>query len=160
MHRYVVVAPLVPLSVGDRFSTRDWPLHVTLVPTFFSAAPLADVVASLARGASDVPVLEVVMGPDALFGPRHTVPVSEVVMDETLRAAHAALVGALRRCEITFESPPYAGPGFRAHVTHRKGRRIEAGQTATLEQVALVDMAPGQELGQRAVLAVSGLRAR
>jgi len=162
MRRFVVVAPLAPLRVGDRFTTRDWPLHVTLVPTFFSRASVDEIARALALATSSLPVVRVVLGPDALFGPRHTVPVSEVVMDPALRATHACLVAGLVAglAEMEPESPQYTGEGFRAHVTHRRSQRLGPGDTATLRQVALVDMEPGQHLGMRAVLAVGPLRPR
>lgn len=158
MRRYVVVAPLSPLVVGERFSTRDWPLHVTVVPTFLSGASVPHLAAAVGRAAAGLSAVRVVRGPDALFGPRHTVPVSEVVIDEPLRFLHVALVEGLRGCGTEFETPEYAGAGYRAHVTHRKGRRVEPGDVAELIQVALVDMNPGQELGMRAVLEASPLR--
>lgn len=157
MGRYVGVAPLSPLVVGERFSTRDWPLHVTVVPTFLSQTSVPDLSAAIGRAASGLSPVRVVLGPDALFGPRHTVPVSEVVMDEPLRALHVGLVEGLRGCGAQFETPEYAGGGYRAHVTHRKGRRVGPGDVVKLVQVALVHMNPGQELGMRAVLAVCAL---
>jgi len=145
------------LVVGNRFATRDWPLHVTVVPTFLTGASVTDLSSAIARAATTLEAIGVVMGADSLFGPRHTVPVSEVVMDEPLRAVHAGLVQGLHGCGIELETPDYAGPGFRAHVTHQKRRRVSPGDVAHLTQVALVDMNPGQELGMRAVLAVSPL---
>ncbi|MEO3939149.1 2'-5' RNA ligase family protein [Dermatophilaceae bacterium Soc4.6] len=151
----MVVAPLTPLEVGDRFATRDWPLHVTVVPTFFSRASVTQVATALAASCGSLPAVTAVVGADALFGPRQTVPVSEVVMDPALRAAHAVLVEGLG--DIEPESPGFWGEGFRAHITHRRDHRLHPGDIVRLTQVTLVDMEPGQPLGMRAVLAVSPL---
>ena len=45
--RLVVVLPLQPLTVGDGFSLSDWPLHVTVAPTFVVTADLNAVTAAL-----------------------------------------------------------------------------------------------------------------
>ena len=42
MSRYVVVFLLQPVAVGDSFITREWPLHVTVLPVFASPATPAE----------------------------------------------------------------------------------------------------------------------
>lgn len=153
MHRFVVVLLLEPLDVGARFSTAEWPLHATVVPTFFTDAEPAALGAALENTA--LPALVVPALGDALFGARGTVPVTELSLTPALRSAHDALVSALG--DLRPETPEHWGDGYRPHVTVKKYARVRPGAALRFVQVALVDMRPGQDRGERAVLSVRAL---
>jgi 2'-5' RNA ligase len=157
VRRYVVVLLLEPLSTGDRFSTSAWPLHTTIVPTFFTDAPVDEIVEALTDAASAVPALTVPVLGDAMFGAKGTVAVSELERTPTLAAAHAALVDAAEACGIRRETPEYWREGYRPHLTIKKHGRVHEGELVHFVQVALVDMQPGQDRGERAVLAAIAL---
>jgi hypothetical protein len=154
MPRFVVVLPLQPLSPGDRFTTRDWPLHVTIVPVFTSTATAPDVAALLEVA---LPAVTIVAGPDEGFGPKNALPVTVVRPSAELDALHRSLVDALAPIAPQFQHPGYTLDGYRAHITVKRSFRAVEGERYRLEQLALVDMQPGQELGMRVVLAVSPL---
>lgn len=155
MPRYVVVLPLEPLAVGDSFLTRDWPLHVTIVPVFHADATVDELVEAL----QDAPpgAIEVTAGDDERFGPGASIPVTVIEPSPGILALHRALLAALAPLEPVIESARYSGDGYRPHVTIRKFGRVERGETLVLTQLAVVDMEPGQHLGMRKVLGVVGL---
>ncbi len=157
MSRYVVVAPLTPMSVGDRFITREWPLHVTLVQVFTSEATAAAIGQRLAAVADGSPTITVLAGDDEDFGPSRTIPVTVMEPSRTLHALHAACVAAIDGLGPVYANPEYMGAGYRPHVTVKRQGRVSAGDVLELRQVALVDMDPGQRDGGREVLAVCAL---
>lgn len=157
MSRYVVVAPLTPMAVGDRFITREWPLHVTLVQVFTSEAGLAEIGLRLAAVANGSPAITVVAGDDENFGPSQTIPVTVIEPSVALDELHAACVAAIEELGPVYENPEFMGSGYRPHVTVKRQRRVLAGDVAELRQIAVVDMEPGQRDGGRGVLAVFAL---
>ncbi|WP_348648573.1 2'-5' RNA ligase family protein [Cryobacterium breve] len=76
MPRLVVVLPLAPLTVGDTFLVRDWPLHVTVLAPFLTDAAPDVIAAALTAAASALPALSVVAGGGERFGRRHDIPVT------------------------------------------------------------------------------------
>jgi 2'-5' RNA ligase len=157
MSRYVVVLLLQPVAVGDSFITREWPLHVTLLPVFASPATPAELGDRLAAAAGAAEPVAVVAGADEGFGPAKTIPVTVIEPNPDLDALHAAFMTAIENAEPEYENPEFTGPGYRAHVTIKRYERVTAGDRLMLEQVALVDMEPGQPGGGRTVLTVATL---
>lgn len=156
MHRFAVVLPLEPMALGERYAVRDWPLHLTVTPVFATEATTAMLAARMGEVASAHGPVEAVAGPGELFGPRHDTPVSLVESSE-VRALHAVLADALAPLGIRFDSPHYAGEGFRPHVTATTRGATEEGQLLRLAQLALVDMEPGPGQGRPQVVAVAAL---
>jgi 2'-5' RNA ligase len=152
MPRYVVVLPLELLAAGDRFLTRDWPLHVTIVPVFSSAATAADVAAALTGER-----LTVTAAHDERFGAGESIPVTVIEPAPPILELHRRLLAALAPLEAVIESPRFAGDGFRPHVTIKRFGRVHEGDVLELAQLALVDMEPGQPEGARRVLATREL---
>lgn len=157
MPRYVVVAPLVPMAAGDRFITREWPLHVTIVQVFASDATPTQVGVRLAEVAAGVSPLTVTAGVDEDFGPSHTIAVTVIEPTAELDALHAACAAGLDELAPVYENPEYMGTGFRPHVTVKRAQRVAAGDVLDLRQLALVDMEPGRPGGGREVLSVAAL---
>jgi 2'-5' RNA ligase len=157
MSRYVVVLPLLPMTAGESFATRDWPLHVTLVQVFQSPATPAQLGSSLASVAASALPLTVIAGQDEGFGPSHTIQVTVMEPTSALDDLHVACVDALDHLDPVYENPEYMGAGYRPHVTVKRHGRVDAGDALRLGQIALVDMEPGQPEGGRAVLSVATL---
>lgn len=158
MPRLVVVLPLVPLTAGDGFPLKTWPLHVTVAPTFQTPADLAAVAAAIAPVVARSPALCVTAGGDEGFGPSGRVPVTVLIPSPELSGMHAGLVRALWAMDARFDDPEYVGDGYRAHVTMTTTARMTPGQVARLEQAAIVDMEPVGPQRLREVVWVSPLR--
>lgn len=157
MSRLVIVLPLAPLQVGESFAVVDWPLHITVLPPFLTDAAPADVAAAIENAAAGQAAVAATVGPDALFGRRHDVPVSLVEDNPALTALHLALKGEMRQFAAAPEEPAFTGMGFRAHVTVKNQGRVHAGDRLALTQIALVDMAPRAAASGRTVLATRDL---
>lgn len=158
MPRLVIVLPLSPLNTGDSFSVARWPLHVTVLPPFLTAATPDEIARAMTGVALEQQAITAVAGQDAMFGRRHDVPVTLVTENERLNALHAALVAAVRPFAADPEEPAFTGPGFRPHVTMKNDRRVDENDQLSLAQVALVDMAARAAPSGRMVLATASLR--
>jgi 2'-5' RNA ligase len=153
MSRLVVVLPLEPLRTGDSFRVDEWPLHITVLAPFATDSEPATIADALATVAARVPAVTARAGEDELFGRRHNIPVTLVDDTPALHDIHQLLVEGIRPFASSPDEPAFTGNAFRAHVTMKQDRRVHAGDTLELTQLALVDMAARSLPGGRAVLA-------
>lgn len=158
MSLFVVVLPLSPLKVDDSFSVGDWPLHVTVVPTFSIDLSAADVAAEMAIEFASHETVIVSAGQDELFGPLANILVTVIDYSPALQLLHLSLTASLEALGATFESPAFVANGYRAHVTVAQHCRVTAGDELLLEQFALVDMQPDPSTDRRRVTATFPLR--
>mgnify|MGYP006203396391 CR=1 FL=1 len=127
MSRLVIVLPLTPLSEGDSFAVREWPLHVTALPPFLTDATPAEVADVIRSAASAHQTMTVVAARDELFGRRHDIPVTVLADNERLTALHQSLRAAVRPLAAVPDEPAFTGPGFRPHVTMKPHGRVHPG---------------------------------
>jgi 2'-5' RNA ligase len=157
MARLVVVLPLEPLQVGERFAVHHWPLHVTVLAPFTTHASPDEVAEVIGHAINGQRSIRAVAGHDELFGRRHDVPVTVLVPNHALDTLHRTLVDAVRPYAASEDEPAFRGSGFRPHVTVKSHGRVLAGDRMLLEQLAVVDMSPRSDPRGRSVLAVSQL---
>jgi 2'-5' RNA ligase superfamily len=157
--RLVVVFPLEPLGAGDGFSLRDWPLHLTVAPTF-TGIDLTNVQSAITPILASRRPLRLRVGPDEGFGHSMTIPVSVVVPSAELTDLHVALMTALLDVGAEFDDPEFVGAGYRAHVTMTRRARVHEGDWLDLCQVAIVDMAPEGDQRLRRVVWTATLTQR
>jgi 2'-5' RNA ligase len=136
--RLVIVAFLDDVVLGARFAPGALPLHVTLVPPADTDAGPGQVEAVIEAALAAFGPFEVEGGDDELFGARNDVEVTLVVDDGTLARLHRELLLALRPLGVRVPRPDQIGAGFRPHVTVQDGERIERGERAELDAVALL----------------------
>src|SRR5690606_33708843 len=115
--RLVVVLPLSPLQVGDRFAVHEWPLHVTVLPPFKTDATGTEIGDAIRVVASGYPALRIAAAGDELFGRHHDIPVTVLANNERLTGLHHALRAAVRPFAAQPDEPAFTGAGFRPHVT-------------------------------------------
>jgi hypothetical protein len=149
-------------AVADNavFLRTDWPLHITLVrfdvdspdgaDPAVGAAALADGPARRALGA------RLTAGEDAGFGRNGSVPVSLIEPQPDLQALHEELVAAVGSLGGKVLTPGHTLSGYRPHVSHHGGRRLNPGEEVVLDRIALVDMAPDGDRTVRRILRVWG----
>lgn len=157
MARLVVVLPLEPLRIGQRFAVHHWPLHVTVLAPFSTHASPDQVADVISQAVDGQKAIRAVAGHDELFGRRHDVPVTVLVPNEPLATLHRTLVDAVRPYAASATEPAFRGSGFRPHVTVKSNARVLAGDRMLLEQLAVVDMSPRSDPRGRSVLALSQL---
>ena len=158
MSLFVVVLPLYPLEEDDSFSVSDWPLHVTVVPTFSIDLSATDVAAEMATEFASHETVTVTAGEDELFGPLANMLVTVIDDSPALQSLHLSLTASLKALGATFESPEFVANGYRAHVTATQHCRLTAGDELLLEQLALVDIQPDPSTDRRRVTATFPLR--
>ena len=151
MPRFVVVLPLEPLDAGSAFTLREWPLHLTVAPTF-DAVSLDQVIAVLAPLSVDQPAISVRAGRSEGFGRAMSRPASVIEESESLLGLHEALCTSLTRIGAEFDHPDFTGPGYRPHVTKTRTASVQDGEAFELRQIAVVDMAPHGDLRMRRVV--------
>jgi 2'-5' RNA ligase len=142
MPRLVVVLPLVPLALGDGWALNDWPLHVTIVPTFETESTAADVGAALMPLLAGRARFTVLAGFDEGFGRAADIPVTIIEPSSELVELHASLVSAVKSGGGVFDDPDFVEDGYRAHVTKTRHAAVLPGDSLELAQIAIVDMAP------------------
>jgi len=143
MRSYVLVLPLAPLQIGDIFSRRNWPLHVTIVGNFSTESSVDDLVRALEPAAKNQQALALdplILGEQALFGAGRDVVVN-VVADENhqLASLHALLLESIGGLVELFE-PHHALSGYRPHVTAVPPAITREGDRFELHSLALVDL--------------------
>ncbi len=152
MSRLVIVLPLRPLAVGDAFTLREWPLHVTVAPTFVIVGGLPAVLSAASPILLAQPALTLRVGPEEGFGHAMNVPVSLVEPTAELTRLHDGLVTALLAAGAQFDDPEFVGAGYRPHITLKGVAALQPGDGLALRQAAVVDMAPAGERRSREVV--------
>jgi 2'-5' RNA ligase len=143
---------LTPLAVGDAFTLRAWPLHLTVAPTFVIEGGLPAALPTVAPILVAQPALALRVGPAEGFGKAMNVPVSLVEPTAELTQLHAGLVTALVAAGARFDDPEFVGAGYRPHITLKGVAPLQPGVGLTLQQAAVVDMAPAGERRFREVV--------
>jgi len=152
MSRLVVVLPLRSLTIGDAFTLREWPLHLTVAPTFVIAGGLPSVLSAISPILLSQRALRLSVGPEEGFGHAMNVPVSTITPTPELSELHSRLVAALLAVGGQFDDPEFIGDAYRPHV-HLKGvAALPCGDRLTLRQASVVDMAPAGERRVRRVV--------
>lgn len=67
MPDYVIVLPVDPLAIGAGFAREHWPLHLTIVGNFSTAAAVAEIAEVMAEVARTTATLTLDVGDEALF---------------------------------------------------------------------------------------------
>ena len=150
--RLVVVLPLHPLEGGAGFTLREWPLHLTLAPTFTTTDDLAATEAAVAPLLTSRSTILVRAGREEGFGRSMSRPASVVDASPELIGLHLALVAALMATGAEFDHPEFTGTGYRPHITRTRVAGATAGDLLELRQAAIVDMAPAGDQRLRRVV--------
>jgi hypothetical protein len=150
--RLVIILPLQAMSTGDASTLQDWPLHLTVAPTFVIDGGLPAVLAAVTPLLLSQPPLAVVAGQEYGFGRSGRFPVTLIEPTIELNRLHAQLVGALLAAGAEFDHPEFVGAGYRPHVTIKGDPGVRTGDRMTLRQAAIVDMAPEGEQRVRTVV--------
>jgi hypothetical protein len=143
---------LTPLGIGDAFTLREWPLHLTVAPTFVITGGLPAVLSAVAPILLAQRALTLGVGTEEGFGKAMNVPVSLVEPTAELTRLHDGLVTALFAAGAQFDDPEFVGAGYRPHITLKGVAALQPGAGLTLRQAAVVDMAPAGERRIREVV--------
>jgi hypothetical protein len=149
----IFVAFVEPVADGLVFPRSEWPLHITLVRFDVGTDVLAERVAALAAPPAAAALgAALTVGEDAGFGRNGSVPVNLIQPQPDLQALHEQLVSAVNSLGGKVLTPAHTMSGYRPHVSHHGDKRLNPGDTAVLDRIALVDMAPDGDRTVRRVL--------
>jgi hypothetical protein len=177
MRNLITVAFMEPVTEGLEFPRNDWPLHITLVK-FDVVEPRQEADLTAAAGpaaeAGEAPVrddrlageiatimaepvaavlgCQVTVGGEAGFGRAGSIPVNLIEPSAALQSLHDALVRMVQQLPGRISTPAYTLEGYRPHVSHHGDKRLHQGDTALLDRIALVDMAPDGGHATRRIL--------
>ncbi len=157
MPRLVVVLPLQPLDVGSGFTLREWPLHLTVAPTF-DIDSLETAVAAVTPIVAAHSPLSVRAGHSEGFGRTMNRPAAVIEASARLVGLHEALRRSLVEAGAAFDHPEFTGLGYRPHVTRTRSASVSDGDLLDLRQAAVVDMAPHGDRRLRRVVWTAPLR--
>jgi hypothetical protein len=140
-------------SPGTRDADPQDPGPTETAEAATPADPLAETLASLMEGAvADALGSGLIVGRDDGFGRGGSIPVNLIEPSEKLTGLHTALVRIVQDLPGRISTPAYTLEGFRPHVSHHGGKRLNPGDAVALDRVALVDMAPDGGHATRRVL--------
>lgn len=148
--KYVLAHFISPVKTGESFHMSDWLLHTTLVDVFAIDRHTVDIDTKLTAllGNSD-PVTTTAVG-DGTLG-----TTAVVLLDKTseLLELHSKTVSLLKQNGAVFNNPEFTNEGFIPHSTIQKTGRLHIGDSVFIDSISLIDMFPGGDWEQRAVLA-------
>lgn len=115
--QYVIAAMLEEIPEGTPIDRRDWPAHVTLVPSFSTSAPIAELASAIRRAhAGDAPLV-VTFGERAMFGRDGDIPVRLVECDPACQL-HRRIADEVQSIGgVVAAEPEYWLDGYQPHVT-------------------------------------------
>lgn len=154
MERLVVVG--TPGRLPGRVDRADWPEHVTVLPNFVVEEPAVASVTSIVRQAADrQPAFSVDLGPRAVFGPGHDVPV--LLADHPVfHALHGSLSGSVEPLPgFRPDHTEFWGTGYRPHATI-----VSGAEAAVARQIMITYLAVASLDGPRARVLVNCSLAR
>ena len=155
----VVIAPLVPVGLGDEFAGAGTvPLHLTVLPKVrLPADRSADLSAVVDDIAATTAPIAVVADGRAGFGHDGEIPVTTVELSATLRRLHLRLRDDVLRVGAVAAQPAYSGDGYRPHVSDTgDGAKVSPGEQMLLTSLTILDCTlPTRRLVHHAALAGS-----
>lgn len=155
--KYTIVSLIESADEGYEFASNTWPLHTTIADTFSMGCPAEQLIEHLSRFAASKQTVSSVATETARFGARGEVTVTLIKNTPELQELHEDLVALLNSVEVVFNDPQYTGDGFTPHATVQAKGRLTKSQTVHIDNLALIDMFPGDDAYQRKVLKVCRL---
>lgn len=140
--RYVIIKLLEQLKEGDEFSPENYPLHITIVPSF-QLEKLDDVLlGKIKQLCNNFKAFVLVAGEDEFFGPNREVHVTTMVMNDKLQELHDSLVSVLLDAGAIFDEPQYMLENYRAHATVQETVRLHEGDSIIVDRITVIDKLP------------------
>lgn len=132
---------LEPLDNGEQFI--GWPLHITLVPTWFGTAKSAAAILGDVSGVAEAFQPFAVRGIQRTrFGWRGSVPVTAVA-SPPMHDLHRGLLAMLQAGPYTLLRTNHMGDSYQPHVTKKGSAEFKPGHEVMLDRIYLVKAAAG-----------------
>ncbi len=150
--RYVIIKLLEQLKEGDEFSPENYPLHITIVPSFQLERMDDVLLGKIKRLCDNLKAFTLTAGQDEFFGPNREVHVTTMVMNDEIRRLHNRLVGILADAGAIFDEPEYMFENYHAHATVQRATRLYSNDSVTVEDVTIIDKLPNGNPDKRKLL--------
>lgn len=149
MHAYLLALEIEPVEIGKVYVAL--PLHCTVVHWFRSDKTPAEILKAVTPVATTTAPLELISGPEDMFGKDKDVPVNRLLNDEKLMAFHKRLHKTLQQIGAIDVDPVWTGDGFNMHVTRQRSGRFEEGRRFTARKLYLAEALLPDELQQKKI---------
>lgn len=140
--RYVIIKLLEKLQDGDEFFPENYPLHITIVPSFQLERMDDALLGKIKQLCSGLKTFSVIAGVDEFFGPNGEVHVTTMIMNDELQELHASLVSILSEAGAIFDEPQYMLENYRAHATVQETIRLSKGDSIVVDSITVIDKLP------------------
>lgn len=150
--KYVIAQFITPVSIGDEFASSQWPLHVTIAGVFMIDWDQNTVRVELRELLNSQNKFSVTVGENALFGTNEDIRVKLLKENDQLKQLHLYVVKFLNDHGAIFNNPEYQNDGFRPHITLQNDAQLHGVDRVLFNELAIVDMFPGQNPYQRKIL--------
>lgn len=136
MNKYIIVSFLEDVLAGTTFAESKWPLHVTLMYSFFSSRDQKDLIDRLKQTLSEVQKFNLIGKSVEFFGQDLDREVTELQSKPELSSLNTLLKETFKEF---MEGPTVDKyPIYRPHVTRNDGKGIEIGEIVNIKTVSLV----------------------
>ncbi len=150
--RYVIIKLLEQLKDGDEFSPENYPLHITIVPSF-QLERMDDVLLGIIKQlCNNFKAFVLTAGEDEFFGPNREVHVTTMIMNDELQELHDSLVSTLSDAGAIFDEPQYMLENYRAHATVQETIRLHEGDSIIVDSITVIDKLPNGLPTKRKIL--------
>ncbi len=140
--RYIIIKLLEQLHDGDEFFPENYPLHITIVPSF-QLEHLNDVLLNkIKQLCGRFQAFTLTAGGDELFGPNREARVTTMTMNDKIQELHDSLVSLLSDAGAIFDETQYMSDNYRAHATVRETIRLYKGESIIVDSITVVDKLP------------------
>lgn len=143
MPELLVLAPFVPVELGEVFERGTIPLHVTVLPNvILPHAATGGFCDAVTQAASVVAPLSITGDRVERFGPHNDVTVTVIRPLDDVGRLHRELLCVALRLGATSVDPEYNGAGYHAHVSRTRAGALAVGETIVLDRLAVLERMP------------------
>lgn len=150
--RYVIVKLLEQLNDGDEFSPENYPLHITIVPSFQLESMDDALLSEIKQLCENFKAFALTAGEDEFFGPNGDAHVTTMIMKDELQELHNSLVSILSNAGAIFDEPQYMLENYHAHATVQTAIRLHSNDSVAVEDITIIDKLPNGNPDKRKLL--------
>ena len=138
--KYIIVNIINSVKTPSEFSSKNWPLHLTLLPHFNVSNSEKELVEELRACLGKYESFELSAIGEELFGKNEDIPVITLSKNKMLMNLHTNLMEIVSSLGGLYDDSSYIGKGYRPHVTTLKGIKLDSTQQLVVDTVTLAEV--------------------
>lgn len=146
--KWCIVSLLDPANDEFEFDWKDWPLHVTLAPTFAIDLSSAEIAALLDNLFAEQKAMATKAAEELTWASK----VIRLERTEELQNLQLRTVEALTDNGAVFNEPQYVADNYIPHSTVQASGSLQIGDEVALSSFSLVDMFPDGDGARRKIV--------